>query len=70
MESVDGPEVGREPGASEADGTRDPLRPCTACGQPIAGGSGRFNVGPKRYHVDCFDPTRHMTPIPPPGPSA
>ena len=35
-------------------------QPCSECGELIAAGSGRYNVGMKRYHVECYDVTRHM----------
>jgi hypothetical protein len=39
-------------------------QPCSECGELIAAGMGRYNVGEKRYHVECYDPTRHtMRPL-------
>src|SRR5262245_17354592 len=35
-------------------------QPCSECGELIAVGMGRYNVGEKRYHVECYDATRHM----------
>ena len=34
--------------------------PCSECGELIAAGTGRYNVGKNRYHVECYDVTRHM----------
>jgi len=82
MEPIEGRTPEREQGASdkesnlrgfdlpEASEGRGPLRLCSACGKFIAAGTGRFNVGKKRYHVECFDATRHLTETPPPDPSA
>ena len=72
MDAVEGRKPEREQGPSEQESAperRDSLRPCSACGKPIAAGAGRFNVGKKRYHVECYDPTRHLTPPAPPDPS-
>ena len=33
---------------------------CSECGELIAAGMGRYNVGTKRYHVECYDAARHM----------
>ena len=35
-------------------------QPCSECGELIAAGTGRYNVGENRYHVECYDVTRHM----------
>ena len=33
---------------------------CAECGETVEAGSGRYNVGSRRYHVDCYDPGRHL----------
>jgi hypothetical protein len=47
-------------GVSDSDAVIQQPPPCSECGESIALGIGRFNVGRKRYHVECYDPTRHM----------
>jgi hypothetical protein len=42
----------------------DPPR-CSECGKPIAAGVLRANVRAERYHVECYDETRHRTPLSP-----
>jgi hypothetical protein len=39
---------------------------CTVCGHSIPSGVGRFNVGDCRYHVECFDPRKHVSQARPP----
>jgi hypothetical protein len=33
---------------------------CTECGRTIDGGTGRFNLGSRKYHVECYDVSRHL----------
>jgi hypothetical protein len=40
---------------------------CSECGEAIAPGAGRFKIGMKRYHVECYDATRHMGLAAPPS---
>jgi hypothetical protein len=35
---------------------------CTECGRTIDDGTGRFNLGSRRYHVECYDVRRHFYP--------
>jgi hypothetical protein len=48
-------------GSSGAESEVRPLLLCTECGNPIERGVGRFNVGDRRYHADCYDPTQHLS---------
>jgi len=43
-------------GASDAE---EPVL-CAVCGKTIEAGSGRFRVGPRQYHVGCFNWLWHV----------